>query len=273
MDNETYEKLTAIIYRESGIVFPLEKKTLLVSRLRRRLTALRLSTEEEYLSALQIDRTGEEITRLVDVVSTNVTHFYREPEQFQQLREIIQKYRAEGKREIKIWCAAASSGEEPYTIAFEVMDEIDTNSQSVRILASDICTKVLGEAVQGTYPEHLIGKVPHEIRERHMEPCDQGGIATWRVRPHITRHIMFKRLNLVKFPYPLRGGIDIIFCRNVMIYFDVATRKKVVAEMGRLLAPGGFLFLSQTENLLGIDHKLERAGVSIYRKPAHGGNL
>jgi chemotaxis protein methyltransferase CheR len=273
MDNATYEQLTAIIYRESGIVFPIEKKALLVSRLRRRLTALRLSTEEEYLAALQLDRTGEEMTRLVDVVSTNVTHFYRESEQFQDLRSIIQNYRKSGKREIKIWCAAASSGEEPYTIAFEVLDEIDPANHSVRILASDICTKVLSQAVEGSYEEHLVAKVPEEIRDRHMEMSEHNGQRLWRVRPHIRRHITFKRLNLVKFPYPLRGSIDIIYCRNVMIYFDVPTRKRVVAELERLLAPGGFLFLSQTENLLGIDHKLDRAGVSIYRKPSHGGNL
>jgi chemotaxis protein methyltransferase CheR len=153
------------------------------------------------------------------------------------------------------------------------MDEIDPASQSVRILASDICTKVLGQAIEGSYAEPLVAKVPQGIRERHMERHERGGQLTWKVRPHISRRIMFKRLNLIKIPYPLRGEIDIIFCRNVMIYFDVPTRKKVVAELERLLSPGGFLFLSQTENLLGIDHNRERAGVSIYRKPSRGGGL
>lgn len=266
MNKETFDKLSKLIYRESGIVLPPEKQPLLVSRIRKRLLALGLNDESEYLKLVELDVRGEELINFVDVISTNVTRFYREADHFESLRAIFRGYREQGKSSVKVWCAAASSGEEPYTIAFEAMESLDFRKQSFQLLATDICTKVLQTAVQGEYSDTAVRDIPAAIKSKHMTNVSTDGESFWQVNPEVAKHVTFKKLNLVKFPYPLTGPIDIIFCRNVMIYFDLDTRRKVVQQLSKLLKVGGYLFLSHTENLLGIDHKLARSGVSILKK-------
>lgn len=263
METKTFEAFRKIIYEESGIVLTPEKRSLLSARVQKRLKKLGIRDESEYLSIIELDVSGEELAELIDTISTNVTYFYRESEHFTQLRQILKKFVAEGQDDIKIWCAAASSGEEPYTIAIEASESLDPRKSKFSILATDICSKVLQKAVLGAYPESIVEKIPEDLKGKYFEWKEPD---LWVVKPQLRQKILFKKLNLISQPFPLKGPLHIIFCRNVMIYFDVQTRQKIVAEFYRLLRPGGYLILSHSENLIGISANFEKLGSSIFRK-------
>lgn len=265
MDNGTFETFRQIIYRKSGIVLTPQKLPLLSNRIQKRLTQLGIEEEAEYLKVIELDGSGDELNALIDAISTNVTSFYREEAHFLAYRELLRDWHEGGQQEFRVWCAAASSGEEPYTLAFEAEEALQ-GAYDYKILATDICTKVLKRAVQGIYSLPATEKIPCAIREAYTELVMHNG-EEWRtIHPTIRRRILFKKMNLVEFPYPLKGPFDVIFCRNVMIYFDTPTRARIVQEFSRLLRSGGYLFLSHSENLLGFDHGLEKIGSSVYLK-------
>jgi chemotaxis protein methyltransferase CheR len=266
MELHVFEKFRSIVYRESGIVLTVEKLPLLSSRIQKRLTALGLKSDSEYLSIIELDVAGEELVNLIDVISTNVTHFYREATHFEKYRDVLKEIASIDNKPIKIWCAAASSGEEPYTLAFEAQEVLAPLHVDYRILATDICTKVLHHAIEAVYDENTVSKIPAPIRHKYLNLITSHKGVFYRISENISKHLLFKKLNLVAFPYPLQGQLDVIFCRNVMIYFDTATRAQIVAEFWRLLKPGGYLFLSHSENLLGIDHKFSKGTSSVFRK-------
>ena len=259
-------KLRGIVERESGISIGEDKLELLRNRIRKRLRALGVSSEREYLDILETDLDGRELVHLLDVVSTNHTFFYREPEHFRIFRELMVRLRTERTTEIRIWCAASSSGEEPYTLAM-ICDEVLAGSAvGAKILATDISTSVLAKAVRGVYREDQLAKLPQALRTPYFHPLHDED-ENWEVVPSIKKMVIFKKLNLSKFPFPLTGPLDIIFCRNVMIYFDLELRGRIIRECERLLAPGGHLFLSHSENLLGVQHHLKGLEVGVYCKP------
>lgn len=266
MDPQVFERFRAIIYKESGIVIAPEKLPLLSNRINKRLSQLGIKSEKDYLHIIETQLDGEELVQLIDVVSTNVTHFYREPGHFPVYQEFLSSLARTSQRTIKVWCAAASSGEEPYTLAFEAESALRNTNCDYRILGTDICTKVLNVAIQRTYSDGSVQSIPADIRSKHLVPNIINGDRVWVVSEEISKHLLFKRMNLVSYPYPVQGPIDVIFCRNVMIYFDTATRAKIVKEFWRILRPGGLLFLSHSENLLGVDHGYEKVSGSIFRK-------
>ena len=262
MELSTFESFRKIVYRECGIVLTQEKLPLLSNRIHKRLLALGLDTEDEYLKIIEVDLDGSELVHLIDAVSTNVTFFYREEAHFTKLREILAEWKQ--KVQIRIWCAAASSGEEPYTLAFEALETLGPDF-NFKILATDVCTKVLQKAVAGCYSDTAVQKIPDIIKKKYLTPASRRSPG-WEINESVQKKILFKHLNLIHFPYPLKGSLNVIFCRNVMIYFDSPTRERIVTEFTRLLAPGGYLFLSHSENLLNINHSLEKLSASIYRK-------
>jgi chemotaxis protein methyltransferase CheR len=266
VDNSTFNQFRAIIEKESGIHLSDEKRTLLSNRVQKRLRALKLGSPEEYLKIIELDVSGEELVELIDVVSTNVTYFYREHDHFTQLGKIFDRYSDGGKSKIRVWCAASSSGEEAYTISMIAHEHLELGQVDFKILATDICTRVLRKAVRGRYIDKQVEKLPAELKGRYLIPIDEDGEREWQVTPELARPITFKKLNLAEFPYPLKGPIDLIFCRNVMIYFDAPVRSRATAEFFRLLAPGGKLFLSLSENLLGFSHGFQSRGPAIYEK-------
>lgn len=269
MDLQIFERFRALIYKESGIVLHPEKITLLDNRIQKRLRELRLKDPGEYFQIIETDASGDELINLIDSISTNVTYFYREPDHFQTLAKVINEWKGAGTlSKLRIWCAAASSGEEPYTIAFTALENIDPVRTELKILGTDICTKVLRKAQEGRYPERELQAVPASARSRFLEVCPDAPGEMFQVKESVQQYLLFKKLNLTRYPYPLRGPLDIIFCRNVMIYFDGPTRQKIVTEFLRLLRPGGYLFLSHSESLLGIEHSLEPCGRSVFRKPS-----
>ncbi len=266
MDSDVFNHFRSLIHREAGIFLNDEKKTLLANRIGKRIRELGLSSEGDYLRILEVDATGEELVRLIDAVSTNVTHFYRESDHFETFAKILQQYGNQGRNEIKVWCSASSSGEEPYTLAMVVREHYLRPGRSCKILATDISTKVLRIALAANYEEEQLAKLPPHYRKAHFIKTDESTERPWQVHPETRELVFFRKLNLSKFPFPLKGPINVIFCRNVMIYFDLPLRRRIIAEFGRLLEPGGYLFLSHSENLLGIDHSFETIGGSVFRK-------
>ena len=267
MNTQLFEKFRGLIFRESGISLGDDKIQLLTNRVNKRLKALKIRDPEEYLRVVELDESGDELVRLIDVVSTNVTYFYREPEHFKRYAEILRQLSADGQREIRVWCAACSSGEEAYMLSMMAKETLDLSTINFKLLATDISIRVLEKAVLGLYDEKQLEKLPDELRSKYFRSIQDQSADIWRVDPALARAIVFKRLNLSSFPYPLKGGLDMIFCRNVMIYFAIELRQKVIDEFAKLLRPGGYLFLGHSENLLGIKHDFESKGVSTFRKP------
>lgn len=266
MDTELFQKFRSLIFRESGISLGNDKLQLLTNRVNKRLKALRIKDPEEYLRIVELDQSGDELVRLIDVVSTNVTYFYREHEHFTRFAEILGNLRSSAQKEIKVWCAACSSGEEAYMLAMMAEETLDLRSTAFRILATDISVRVLEKAVLGLYEDKQLEKLPEALQRKYFREIETEAGDLWRVEPSLARLIVFKRLNLSSFPYPLKGPLDVIFCRNVMIYFGPELRQKVIDEFWKLLRPGGYLFLGHSENLLGIRHEFESKGVSTFRK-------
>ncbi|HQH26818.1 MAG TPA: CheR family methyltransferase [Oligoflexia bacterium] len=267
MNNGDFRKFRDLIYQESGIALSDDKVPLLKGRIAKRLRVLGLSDERDYLRYITDAEHAEEVVQLIDAVSTNVTFFYREPKHFEFFALLLKRWEEERKKSIRIWCAAASSGEEPYTLSIVCRETLGESPIDARILATDISTKVLKKAAQGEYRDEQFRETPSWIQRKYFKKIGENGSACWSVAPEIRDAVLFRRLNLSKFPYPLRGSLDAIFCRNVMIYFSREMRQRVIGELERLLVPGGYLFLSHSENLLGINTRLETVKVSVYRKP------
>ncbi len=267
MNGKVFDAFREIIEREAGIHLTDQKKSLLSNRIQKRLRALKLDDPADYLKLVKSDETGEELTNLIDVVSTNVTFFYRESRHFEILTDILEQYKEQKRDQIKIWCAAASSGEEPVTLAITAVEVFKNNSCDVKILGTDISTRVLHKAINGIYEEKQFEKMPRAVKLKYFSSVMIDEDKKWKTAQGIRNMVVYKRLNLAQFPYPLKGHLDVIFCRNVMIYFDMPLRARIIQEFYRLLSPGGYLFLSHSENLLGIKHEFQSKGVAVFRKP------
>ncbi len=268
MEMGVFARFRQIIYERSGIVLTDQKKALLASRIQKRLRARGIQNESDYLQIIETDASGEELIHLINAISTNTTYFWREPQHFAIVSTEFARMRSEGKKRLRIWCAASSTGEEPYTLAMLMHQHFCSPSSEAHILATDVSTKALVTAIEGVYSSEDAQKLPENLRQKYLSPAQGsssgGGM---RVNDEVRHLLTFKKLNLVEFPYPLSGPVDIIFCRNVMIYFDTATRQKIVAQFERILAPAGLLFISLSESLLGISHSLARYQPSVYRRP------
>lgn len=269
MERDVFARFRDLIHETSGIVLSQEKQSLLTSRIQKRLRERGLSSESEYLEIIETDATGYELVQLIDSISTNTTYFWRESDHFRVLGEIFDQWRSAGKSKVLIWCAAASMGQEPYTLAMESIEHLPAPQFEVKILATDVSTRVLDIARAGRYAGKDVSKLPADKRRKFFTelPIETGQLEPdWQVNSEVSNHILFKKLNLIEFPYPMKAPLDIIFCRNVMIYFDVKTRQRIIDECSRILAPGGFLFLSLSESLLGITHSLTKYNTSVYQK-------
>jgi chemotaxis protein methyltransferase CheR len=261
MSQKQFEQLCRKVYDHCGINLKAGKEQLVQSRLSKRLHALRLSTFEEYFSFLENDREGREMVWMIDSITTNKTSFLREIQHFDYLsREVIPKFR---KKPLRIWSAACSTGEEPYTIAMLLRDEIsNVDSWDIKILATDISTQVLQKAAEAVYDEEILEPVPAKWRQKYFA---NAGPKKWQVVPEVRNMVRLARLNLME-RFPMRGPFDFIFCRNAMIYFDKPTQEKLVQRFYELLAPGGYLMVGHSESLTGAAHKFEYIQPATYQK-------
>lgn len=254
------------MYEKSGISLGPTKEALVASRIGRRLRALGLPDFVSYLKYIGEDASGEEITHLLDVISTHVTGFFREPEHFDFIGGVIPEWVDSGRRSLKFWSAACSTGEEPYSLAITLLESIKSSRIDVRILATDISTEVLEQAKAGRFREEKIQNVNPDLLEMYFDKRVEDDEAVYEVRSDVKRLVSFAQLNLSKTPFPMKGPFDMIICRNVMIYFDNHVRRRLLGEIGRLLAPNGFLIVGHAESLTGMISDFVPLQPSIYAK-------
>ena len=263
---DEFARFRALIYKESGISLTEQKRTLLASRLSRRLRELDLASFSDYYAKVTEDPTREEFTRMLDLISTNKTDFFREPKHFAFLRERIIP-ELERTKCIRIWSSACSSGEEPYTIAMTLFDTVRNPAEwEFKILASDLSTRVLAKAATGIYDEERVRDVPPDVIRRHFLRGRGESEGLLKVKPHLAGMIQFRRLNLMDEHFPIKSSLDLIFCRNVMIYFDRPTQETLVNKFHRYLKPGGYLFIGHSESLQWVRHPFKSLAPTIYQK-------
>ncbi len=273
LNDREFDRFRRIIYEGSRIALNGGKKELLRARLGKVLCRRGIPSFRAYLDLVEEDRTGEELTVLLDAVSTNLTSFFREADHFRFLETTVlpaldAQRRGPGERKIRAWSAGCSSGEEPYSLAITLLETLGNgDGWDIRLLATDISTKVLRTARDGVYPRDRIKDIPPGVVSRHFLP-ETGGDdeSRYRVSPSVRGLVTFGRLNLLE-PYPFKGPFDFIFCRNVMIYFDRETQGVLVDGFHRYLADGGYLFIGHSESLNGVDHPFRYVRPSVYRKP------
>lgn len=266
LSDQEFKKLSELVYEESGIYLSNSKKSLMVSRLTKRLRQLELPTFGAYYDYVVEDQSGDEFVQLLDLISTNKTEFFRESHHFEFLKKrVIPDLRSQKK--IRIWSAACSSGEEPYTIAMTLMDSVTAPMQwDMRILASDLSTRVLAKASSGIYSaDHLTG-LPPELARRFF--LKERGSSSGRIKAkdQLRDLISFRRINLMDERFPIKTPLDVVFCRNVMIYFDKPTQERLVSKFHRVLKPGGYLFIGHSESLQWIEHSYRHIQPTIYQK-------
>jgi chemotaxis protein methyltransferase CheR len=257
-----------LVYEKSGITLHDGKKALVTARLQKRLKALDVGSYTEYLDYLGRDSSGGELVLLLDAIATNHTSFFREPQHFELLKSRVLPELVAARRAgpIEIWSAACSSGEEPYTLAMVLQEALsEPDRASARILASDLSTKVLSMAAAGVYKLDRVEGIPRELLRKYFERGlgAQAGLA--RVRAALQQMVAFRQLNLLEIA-DLGKRFPVIFCRNVMIYFDRAVQQRVVGMLERHLLPGGYLFISHSESLNGISHGLKWVAPAVYRR-------
>jgi chemotaxis protein methyltransferase CheR len=273
LSQQDFEKLANLIQGYCGIKMPSTKKTMVEGRLRRRMRATGAPTLSDYCRYL-FDEGGldDEMVGLIDAVTTNKTDFFREPEHFRYLADeavpslLAARHCGEGLP-LKIWSAAASIGAEAYTIAM-VMAELKRSHPNLRasILATDICSEALNTGVGAIYPEAMIAPVPLEYRKKYLLRSKVGARDRVRIVPELRRAVSFMRLNLMETPYNVALDMHAIFCRNILIYFDKATQRKVLTQLCHHLRPGGYLFLGHSETLTGFGLPLRPIAATIFRR-------
>jgi chemotaxis protein methyltransferase CheR len=273
LSKKTFNRFRDFIQKELGIRMPDVKRTLLESRLQKRMRETGSASFESYYEyVFSSEGLEKELVHMMDVITTNKTDFFRESKHFDYLVEtalpaLLNGEENGGKRKVSCWSAGCSSGEEPYTLAM-VLSEYVRNHRGISfsILATDISTRVLGKAMLGIYREDLIAPVPMQMRKRYLMRSRDRSKATVRIIPDLRSKIVFQRLNFMQDGYGLNASVDIIFCRNVLIYFDSKTQERVVNNLCRYLNPGGYLFTGHSETLHSLDVPLVQTGNSIYRR-------
>jgi len=266
------QMLVDLVYQHSRIRLGPDKQLMLTNRLRRRLRTLGLNSYEDYCALLRSKAGGDEIEQLIDVISTNHTGFFREPEHFALLAERVLPELlpvvATVASPLRAWSAAAASGEESYTMAV-VLTEFFRGYPSVdwELDASDISHPMMEQAEQGIYKIDAQHTLPLELLRRYFDRGVGPRAGTLRVKSELRRRVRFHRINLFQPEYPVPREQHVIFCRNVMIYFDLESRATLLGKLTRHLASGGFLFIGHSESLMGIEHNLEPIRQSVYRKP------
>jgi chemotaxis protein methyltransferase CheR len=266
MDKKTFNAFREFIYQASGISLGVNKEALVCARVGKRMRATGIDDYQHYLDYVMADLSGNEIVHLLDAISTNVTQFFREPEHFQFVQTVMSRWLAEGQRRFRVWSAASSTGEEPYTLAMTLLETAAGAPIDLRILATDLSTRVLDTARQGVYARDKLAPVSPALRQRYFSPVTTPEGPALQARDLLRNLIVFKRLNLSTPPFPMKGPLDLIFCCNVMIYFDNDVRRRLLEEMYRLLKPGGYLIVGHAESLTGMVSRFQMHRPSIYVK-------
>lgn len=257
-----FGRVQKLIYDIAGIALSANKKEMVYSRVIRRVRATNAASFSSYLDALERDVHSKEWVAFTNALTTNKTSFFREEHHF----PVLADYAASLDSPISIWCAASSTGEEPYSIAMTLCDAFENMCPPVNIIASDIDTNVLEIADKGVYAIDRLGGVSNErIKKYFLKGRGaQEGFAI--VRPELRRLIQFKQINLLANDWPVVRQVDVIFCRNVMIYFDKPTQRKVLSRFATLLKPNGLLFAGHSENFAELTGEFKLRGKTVYER-------
>ena len=268
LSDAEFSRFCQLVHRHAGIHLTVQKKELVRARLMKILRSRAIGSFQEYYERVLADNSGVELAYLLDALSTNLTAFAREPGHFQYLaQEILPGWRRSREPLRKnLWSAGCSSGEEAYTLAMILRDTFPREDLSeVKIFASDLNTQVLAQAEQGIYVLSRVDPLPPEWRRRFFQKGVRNQEGFVRVKPEVRCLVNFFRFNLME-PIPFREEMDIIFCRNVMIYFERKTQAKLVEKFYNALRPGGYLFIGHSESLCNRQHRFNYVQPTIYRK-------
>jgi chemotaxis protein methyltransferase CheR len=266
-----FRQISDLVYEHCGINLHDGKKELVRARLAKRLREGEFHTFADYIRHVLEDPTGKEFSLLVDSLSTNLTKFFREEQHFEFLRRqflpwLLETKRKAGEFRLRGWSAGCSSGEEPYSLAITLLDAICAQGRwDVKLLATDVSTRMLERARRGLYDPERVEPIPPALRDKYLIHRHKGGDDAYEVNDSLRNVVIFHYLNLVK-DWPVKGPVDFIFCRNVMIYFDKPTQERLVQRFYDLLAPGGMLFTGHSESLTGVRHKFQYVQPTIYAK-------
>ncbi len=266
-DNE-FEAIRKVVYNHFGINLTEQKKTLVVGRLQKVLRERKFDSFKDYFNWLTNDKSGEGLDELANRISTNHTFFNRENAHFdffskQVLTETIQ--RNQSTKELRIWCAGCSSGEEPYTLMMLMMEKLGNQFSAWKtvLLATDISAIALKTAMTGTYDVDRVSQLPPNLRNKYFRKTPEGVLG---VTDNVRKNIFFRRHNLMDAKFPFKKPFDAIFCRNVMIYFDRETRNTLVAKYHQHTVPGGYLFIGHSETLGRDDTQYNYVMPAVYKK-------
>ncbi len=263
MRQEDFDFLAALAYDTSGIVLGEHKMQLLYSRIARRIRALKLKTFAEYCAYLQAHQ-AQELTHFLNAITTNLTSFFRESHHFEFLaKELIPEFKRRPQNQpIRIWSSAASTGQEPYSIAITLYKHLDLKQHDVKILATDLDSEVLKKGRSGEYSLDEIEQMPRDYH-KYFERNPSAGLG--RVKSEIRDLIQFNRLNLLG-PWPIKVQFDVVFCRNVVIYFNKETQRQLFSRLADQIVSGGYLIIGHSEHLTGMEHRFKSCGRTIYQK-------
>jgi chemotaxis protein methyltransferase CheR len=271
LSNGDFARLRKLIHARSGIHLGESKRTMLESRLRRRIRSLNLGSYRKYCDYLfGADGLREEMVHFIDVVTTNKTDFFREPDHF---RLLVQKAipdllaRARPARPLVFWSAGCSTGEEPYTLAMVLTEYAGAHPGfAFKVLATDISTAVLAKAERGVFSEDQVRPVPPELRKRYFMRSRDPASGLVRVVPELRQTIEFRSLNFMDDDFGMSERVDALFCRNVIIYFERPIQEQVLQKLSRHLVPGGYAFMGHAESLHDMDLPWLTVGPALYRK-------
>jgi chemotaxis protein methyltransferase CheR len=271
LSDEDFKRLSEFIYTEYGIKMPPAKKVMLQGRLQKRLRELNITSFKEYVDyVFSEEGQGNEVIHMIDVVSTNKTDFFREPVHFEFLsQEVVPQFvqTTDLRYPLKIWSAGCSSGEEPYTIAITLMEcKEKYPGLDFHILGTDISTRILQTAIDAIYPENRIEGIPIQILKKYFLRSKDRSKPTVRLVPEIRKKVSYMRINLMEPVYPVGEIFDVIFCRNVLIYFDRPTQEKVITKLCMYLKQGGYFFLGHSESITGMSVPLRQIKPTIFVK-------
>ena len=273
LSERDFNRVSRFVHEQFGIYLTPQKKSMLEGRLRRRMRETQMGSLGGYCDYL-FTATGmaDELPHMIDAVTTNKTDFFREPSHFAFLAEraLPERAAAAARRERTrsiVWSAACSTGEEPYTLTMVLCEfAARTPGFDFSVLATDISTRVLERAREGIYETDRVAPIPMELRKRYLLRSKDPARRVVRVAPEVREKVVFRRLNLADRRYDIPEGIDVIFCRNVLIYFDPATQARLIGQFYRHLAPGGYLFMGHAETITAMNVPLRYVAPTIYRK-------
>jgi chemotaxis protein methyltransferase CheR len=267
--NVDFEKISRFVYDLCGINLHEGKKELVKARLGKRLREGRFKSFSDYYHYVTTPEGSDELIAMIDSLSTNLTTFFREEVHFRKLQEIVAEVIKKSRKgcipKLRIWSAGCSTGEEPYSIAMSLREMYGDNEIAIKILATDISTRVLNTAIHGIYPEGKVGNVSSALLKKYFQVGQRSWDGHYRVKKELKDMIDFMRFNLME-ELPHYEPFDVIFCRNVMIYFDKTTQCTMVNKFFECLKDGGYLFVGRSESLTGLNHQFKYTEPSVYRK-------